>query len=656
MKKLILFIALLASGQSFSQQTNCFITVSPLDTTVCPGDSVPISALGSLLNANQSFDFNTSTIPSGWSTQGGLGFTPPCAPAALDGTEFYWASTSASNVTPGITTAAFDIHCPGGFVSFEMIYANTSSSPCEQLDQYDEGVALQYSIDGGATWITINYWAWNGDMLTSIPTTTTPGAPFGGPSTPMSVWSSFTVPIPAAANTYSTMFRWFQENTSGNGFDNWGLDNIVINAMGGSCSSNMNLVWSNGLTGEDNTLIAGAAGTDSTFTISVYDTTGVLQCTSSPVTIHVHPDNVTYNLQDYAYSYCPTTNPMVQVTNISGAIPPYTVNWTDIPSTNNPQSLSTGGAEHDSITYHVTISDGCGFERQDSVILVVNKLLNIDSLVAYDASSCLTDGAVVAYVSGLTINPNQPTYNWHGPGATNPSFINSTVWTNRSPGWYYFTVTDDACTDSDSVQISIKNPPVAIIDADPLAGCAPFDVTFENNSENSTHYTWDFGDGTVINENAMNSHNHTYSGNATIMLIAYDDANCSDTSYVNVSVQTCGCTDPLAINYDPTAVQNDGSCLFPEPEFEVPNIFTPNGDGDNDFFEFVVTNYSNVEFSVVNRWGNTVFQGSGMNPKWDGKVDGVIPSDGVYFITYKITNVKGDKAVEGQTFVHLVRE
>lgn len=622
-----------------------------MDTTVCPGSPVPVTATGSLLNGNQSFDFNTSNIPSGWSTSGGLAFTPSCAPGSPDGTPFYWASTTTS--TPAITTAAFDIHCPGGFITFEMIYANTSSSPCEQLDQWNEGVALQYSTNGGATWTTIVYYAWDGTVLTAIPTATTPGATG---SSSMSSWGSYTVPIPPAANTNSTSFRWFQQNTSGNGYDNWGLDNIVINAMGGSCSSNVNLIWSNGLTGTNNTIIAGAAGSDSTFTVSVYDTNGVLQCTSSPVTIHVYDDVLNYNLQDYAYSYCPTTNPSVQVTNIAGAIPPYTVNWTDIPSTNNPQNLPTGGAEHDTITYHVTVSDGCGFNRQDSVILIVNKLLNIDSLIAYDASACSNDGAVVAYVSGITAVNNQPMYTWNGPGATNPTFVNSTVWTNRSPGWYYFNVVDDVCNDMDSIQIEIKDPPTAIIDANPLAGCAPFDVAFENNSENATHYQWNFGDGGGnINVNDESTQHHTYSGDATIMLIAFDDSNCSDTTYVNVSVQTCGCTDPLAVNYDPNAVANDGSCNYPEPIFNIPNIFTPNGDGDNDYFEFTVINYSNIEFKVVNRWGNPVYQGSGLNPKWDGKVNGILSEDGVYFVTYKITSVKGDKQVDGQTFVHLIR-
>ncbi len=652
MKKLILFIAFLTGTASlFGQSNYCYISVTPMDTTVCPGSPVPVTATGSLLNGNQSFNFNTSNIPSGWSTSGGLAFTPSCAPPSPDGTPFYWASTTST--TPAITTADFDIHCPGGFVTFEMIYANTISSPCEQLDQWDEGVALQYSTNGGSTWTTIVYYAWDGTVLTSIPTATTPGATG---SSSMSSWGAYTVQIPPAANTTSTRFRWFQQNTSGNGYDNWGLDNIVINAMGGSCSANVDLIWSNGLTGTNNTIIAGAPGTDSTFTVSVYDTLGVLQCTSAPVTIHVYNDNLSYNLQDYAYSYCPTTNPSVQVTNIVGAIPPYSVNWPEIPSTSNPQALPTGGAEHDTITYHVTISDGCNFTRQDSVILIVNKLLNIDSLVKYDASACSNDGVVVAFVSGITAVNNQPMYTWNGPGATNPSFVNSTVWTNRSPGWYYFHVVDDVCNDIDSVKIDIKDPPTAIINANPLAGCAPFDVAFENNSQNSTHYQWNFGDGGGnVNVNDESTQHHTYSGDATIMLIAFDDSNCSDTTYVSVTVQTCGCTDPLAINYDPNAVANDGSCNYPEPIFNIPNIFTPNGDGDNDYFEFTVINYSNIEFKVVNRWGNQVFQGSGLTPKWDGKVNGTLADDGVYFVTYKITSVKGDKQFDGQTFVHLIR-
>ncbi len=649
MKQLILSlsVALFGSFSAYSQTNLCSITITPSDTTICPGDSVHVVAVANLINSNQSFNFNGGALPPGWTAGGATTFTAPCG-ANPSGTPYYWASTSSG--VPNITTAAFDISC-GGYITFDMVYAvQGGASPCEGPDEMDEGVALQYSTDGGTTWTTIYYYVPDGTTTTTISTSSTSVA-FG--ATPFTTWGTFNVQIPTGAQTTNTMFRWFQPNSSGSCCDNWGLDNIFINASGAPCGATAVLDWSNGIGDVDDYWVVPYG--DSTFTCDVYDTAGNYQCTSLPVTIHLYNDILNYNLQDFAYSYCPTTNPSVQVTNISGSIPPYSVNWTDIPSTNNPQTLSTGGAEHDSITYHVTITDGCGFFRNDSVILVVNKLLNIDSLVAYDASSCNTDGAVVAYVTGITAVQNQPIYHWNGPGATNPSFINSTVWTNRSPGWYYFTVTDDVCTDSDSVEIKIKNAPQAVIDANPLSGCVPFDVSFQNNSQNSTHYQWNFGDGTIINVNDQNTQNHTYNGNADIMLVAFDDDNCSDTAYVSVSVQICGCTDPMAINYNPLAVANDGSCSYPQPVFNVPNIFTPNGDQENDFFEFTVTNYSNIEFEIVNRWGNPVFQGSGLNPKWDGKVNGTLSADGVYFVTYKITNIKGDQVIEGQTFVHLIR-
>ncbi|MBC5991379.1 gliding motility-associated C-terminal domain-containing protein [Pontibacter cellulosilyticus] len=74
------------------------------------------------------------------------------------------------------------------------------------------------------------------------------------------------------------------------------------------------------------------------------------------------------------------------------------------------------------------------------------------------------------------------------------------------------------------------------------------------------------------------------------------------------------------------------------------NIFTPNGDGLNDFFEIpaLPTDFCTAQFAsikIFNRWGKEVYVSTSNTFKWDGK--GV--NDGVYFyvIDYKTTTYKG---------------
>lgn len=71
------------------------------------------------------------------------------------------------------------------------------------------------------------------------------------------------------------------------------------------------------------------------------------------------------------------------------------------------------------------------------------------------------------------------------------------------------------------------------------------------------------------------------------------------------------------------------TCIQPEPPtITIPNVFTPNGDGVNDYFNIrnlLLYDYRPVV--IYNRWGNIVYQSNQYNNDWDGK--GV--SDGVYY-------------------------
>lgn len=69
-----------------------------------------------------------------------------------------------------------------------------------------------------------------------------------------------------------------------------------------------------------------------------------------------------------------------------------------------------------------------------------------------------------------------------------------------------------------------------------------------------------------------------------------------------------------------------------ETYVEVPNIFTPNGDGINDVFTINSSNIESLNAVIVNRWGQTVFEWKGVNGKWDGHTkSSQEASEGTYY-------------------------
>jgi len=68
--------------------------------------------------------------------------------------------------------------------------------------------------------------------------------------------------------------------------------------------------------------------------------------------------------------------------------------------------------------------------------------------------------------------------------------------------------------------------------------------------------------------------------------------------------------------------------------YRLPNVFTPNGDGSNDYFHpFPYDFVDKVNMKIYNRWGGLVFQTDDPDINWDGKDinSGKACSDGVYF-------------------------
>lgn len=92
--------------------------------------------------------------------------------------------------------------------------------------------------------------------------------------------------------------------------------------------------------------------------------------------------------------------------------------------------------------------------------------------------------------------------------------------------------------------------------------------------------------------------------------------------------------------------QSNTVCVDNCPQYELPNVFTPNGDNANDLFvpfpgwRFI----DRVDFQVFNRWGNLVFSTIDPALNWNGTdQQGKALSEGTYFYVCKVyeTRVSG---------------
>lgn len=88
--------------------------------------------------------------------------------------------------------------------------------------------------------------------------------------------------------------------------------------------------------------------------------------------------------------------------------------------------------------------------------------------------------------------------------------------------------------------------------------------------------------------------------------------------------------------------------------FKIPNVFTPNNDGENDLFYITSYGLKDYDLLILNRWGNVVFESSDPKNGWDGTINGKECTEGVYF--YKLTARQNNNDIKKHGFLTLVRD
>lgn len=254
-------------------------------------------------------------------------------------------------------------------------------------------------------------------------------------------------------------------------------------------------------------------------------------------------------------------------------------------------------------TYTLTGTDANGCINTDQVVVTVHPLPNINA--GADATICVGQQFVLSATGGTT-------YVWSN-GSQNGQSVTPALGANT----YIVTGTDaNGCVNTDQVTVTVVPVPVAVFTADVYEGFAELVVTFSSTgSGGGNSYVWDLGNSTSVTSSApiTTIAKYTDIGTYTVTLTA-SNGICSSQASALITVLS-----------------------LPDAEIFVPNVFTPNGDGVNDFFAIDVKYGASISVQIFNRWGNLMKELNNFTDKWDGKD----ATDGVYFFKYNIKDLNG---------------
>jgi len=348
-------------------------------------------------------------------------------------------------------------------------------------------------------------------------------------------------------------------------------------------------------------------------------------------------------------------------------------------------------------TYTVTVtSTGVGCSASASTNVAINPAPTADA----SNTGPYCEGETIE----LNLTTNGTSFSWIGPAnftsnLQNPSIPNSN--TDMS-GIYTVTVTDNYnCTNSASTQVFVYAYPIVNINATDNEICKGEQITLtaESNIPNTT-FLWN---------NGLNTQSILISPiTNTIYYVTGSNEGCIDTSSIEIIVfdspilnaystdESCaggndgtawfiayGGTPPYVVSWSnnsnidtllnlspgmyiitltdsnnctdkDTAIVKPGVVDCYTPSIFVPNVFSPNGDGINDYIEIKGIGVKSINFTIYDRFGNEIFNTTDINLVWDGTYKGEPALVGDYTYVIKVIYHNGFKeTISGH--IYLVR-
>jgi len=388
---------------------------------------------------------------------------------------------------------------------------------------------------------------------------------------------------------------------------------VTITANGGTPGYTYN--WNPNLSAIDNATNIPAG----IYSVTVTDANA---CTAVQTAIVTEPPLLTLSATTVDV-LCNGTATGIINSSANGGVPNYSFSASN--GTNSYNSANGQFGNLFSGTYGVLVTDQNACSATTTA--TVNEPAALADVVNVTPATCYhyADGQIaVAAVGGVAA------YNF---SLSNGDVSSTGNFTGLSADIYTFTITDaNGCTFTDSGIVT--EPDSVLIDVTPT----PVEVKLGNTLQLST----------TTNQTGS----ITYSWTPAFGLSCYDCPNpvfdgVYSQPYLVVATTTDGCR----------GTSNFTVTVIPNYDVFIPNAFTPNGDGVNDFWQIFgnMPAIKQIDVMVFNRIGEKVFQSNDINFKWDGTYQGKDAPPGVYSYVAKFVwlNNHSDNRYKGTvTLLH----
>jgi gliding motility-associated-like protein len=362
--------------------------------------------------------------------------------------------------------------------------------------------------------------------------------------------------------------------------------------------------WSNGANG--NTAYAIAAGS---YGVTVVDAHG---CSAALSTITVsQPDSLMLSLSATDVKCSETATGSI-VCNVVGGTSPYFYYWSNNSSSANLQHIEAG-------VYTLTVTDAHGCNAVSSAM--VNDVAPLIVKGSDDTIACANAKANILLSVYGGVAPY--TYQWNN-GDTTQDLMKVTS------GVYHVTVTDaNGCmVDTLFMIVNLNQFTVDASGGGIVTLGQPVSLNAISNGSPFVTYSWSPSQTIECSRCA----------NTVALPTTY-------TTYTVLATDTNGCTAQDTVS----AKVIDDYTVF------TPNAFTPNADGNNDYFRFYgnTAGLKYINIMIFDRWGEKVFEADDPHFKWDGIYKGEPVPPGVYVYVMKLVFLNGhaDKIHKGSITV-----